>query len=199
MASIYDKLKTAIKQLPAGSVFTITDFEHLASNKTLSKFFERLCDSDFIRKLARGVFWIPSSQESPEPVKVAYAIARANDWKIAPCGESAKYVYGASEKAPSEWTFVTNGTYRSYSIGNILIRFTHTTGKMLASLSDKSALLVQVIKAYGRNHLPEWMQNIWHRYTKSERKNIITETKNVTSWISEEIIRFLGAEQADKK
>ena len=128
---------------------------------------------------------------------MAYAIARANDWKIAPCGDSAKYIYGVSDKAPSEWTFVTDGTYRSYNICNIVIKFTHTTGKMLASLSDKSALLVQVIKAYGKNHLPDWLQNIYHRYTQKERSSIIEETKNVTSWISDEIIQYLGTEKVD--
>lgn len=197
MATTFDKLKSAIKKLPKGSVFTIADFEHLASNKTLSKFFERLCDSDFVKKITRGVFWLPDGAKKPEPVKVAYAIARANDWKIAPCGDSAKYIYGVSDKAPSEWTFVTDGTYRSYNICNIVIKFTHTTGKMLASLSDKSALLVQVIKAYGKNHLPDWLQNIYHRYTQKERSSIIEETKNVTSWISDEIIQYLGTEKVD--
>ncbi len=196
MSSTFDKLKAAIKKLPAGTVVTIADFEHLASNKTISKFFERLCESSFVKKITRGVFWLPIEQKSPEPVKIAYAIARANDWKIAPCGESAKYVFGATNQTPKEWTFVTNGTYRSYRIDNIIIKFTHTTGNMLSSLSDKSALLVQVIKAYGRDHIPEWLKNIYHRYTQKERKAIIKETKNVTSWIADEIIQYLGKEQA---
>lgn len=119
--SIRSKIVEKISKMPENEVFTASDFSDIAGNKTVSKTLDRICDNTKhgVSKLFRGIFWksgekVITLHSQPEPVKIAFALARANKWTIAPSGKTAAYIMGITAEKPSEWTFVTDGTYREY-------------------------------------------------------------------------------------
>ena len=197
--SIYSKIKKRIADLPDDAVFTVSDFSDLAEPKTVSKSLTRMEKSNFVSKIMRGIFKkkTPDAREA-HPDAVARALARSNCWQLVPCGKTAMHLIGATADAPEVWTYVTDGTNRQYRYGNIVIRFKHASGKFMKSMSEKSALLVQVIKAWGQKPLTrEMTDKILSFFHKSEYQRIMDETRNTTVWIFKTVCSLFG--KKDKK
>lgn len=195
--SCQKKLELKIHAMPSGSVFSIADFSELATPKTVSKMLARLEGEDGIERVLRGIYWKPDGiHSSPNPDRVAKALARENTWHLVPCGETALHLFGLEAKSPEEWTYVTDGTYRNYSYDGKKISFMHTTGKILSTMSEKTALLVQVLKAYGKEHInEEIMAQIASALNFDEIKKIMEETRHTTEWIANAIFHIFQKKQ----
>jgi len=215
--------------MPDGSVFVISDFSDLADQKTVSKTLTRLCKSGLAGKVMRGVFWKAGKiteddikldfdeedenievdvidepaefieGEGPDPDKVARALARSYLWKLVPSGDTAKHLIGIDSNAPAIWTYITDGAYRVYKYGNTIISFQHASSKFISSMSEKTALLVQVMKCYGKDAMPAGvLEKIKSFYKNSDKAAIISESKNTTSWIASSIRRLFRADLKQK-
>lgn len=190
------QLEDIISNLPKGAVFAIADFTDVAEPKTISKMLSRMAKAGEVEKLIRSVYWKKGEIE-PKPDEIAQALARENNWECAPSGYTALHLMGLEKDVPDVWTYVTSGTYRKYTCGNILIQFTHTDWKFLATMSQKTKLLVQCVKAYGAEHLnDERMKALVRKCKDFNWTKIKTETKNITRWVSESILRLCGLNDA---
>lgn len=189
--SIHKKITERIAGLPDGAVFVPTDFSDVAIPSTASKTLLRLNGSGVVRKLMRGVFW-KGSLDEPSPHDVARALARANFWQTAPCGDTALHMFGAAQIKPKVWTYITDGTYRRYRYGQTIIEFRHASGKFLTHMSEKTAMLVQVIKALGREAVnDDCLKKLASKFEKEEIASILNECENTTDWIKSAIRRML--------
>lgn len=187
--TISKKIKARINGYDENYVFTIADFSDIAVAKTVSKTLDRLCGSLEIKKLARGLF-CKYSANALDPGQVAFAIARANNWTIVPCGDTAKYFFGLIP-APKKWSFVTNGTYRDYTFKDFTISFRHTSDNMMTKISKTTALVVQVIKSYGQGRVPARIKEKLSRFTEREKQILRKEATFITEWIAVEIKKCL--------
>lgn len=177
-----------------GSVFSVADFTDIAQPKTVSKMLTRLSEDGVIGRVLRSVFWLPDGEnEHPKPDAVAKALARENKWSLAPSGETALFIMGVEPDEPDEWTYVTNGTYRSYNYGSTIIRFTHASFKFLGVMSEKTRLLVQCIRAYGQNHFSEEkMAALWNKCKNWDWKRIFEEAVDASAWIVRALRKMVG-------
>ncbi len=184
--SKFKKILVHIDGLEKGSVFAIADFSEYAQPKTVSKALERLSKHGVIEKVVRGIFWLPCGDgSSPDPEKVAEALARENNWSITPSGETAIHKMGLSKKKPKNWTYLTNGAYRSYSFANNEISMLHSDSPYYENLSKKTSLLIQVIKAYGQEKLDERIIHmIRDKYNDSEIRLAMEESKRLPKTFS---------------
>ncbi len=175
--------------MESGEVIVIQDFSDIADPKTVSKTLTRLEKSGDIKKVMRGVFWKPDGEKpSPDPDSVARGLARGNMWKLAPSGDTALHIIGMSNEKPKIWTYVTDGTYRSYCYDGIIILFQHTTGKALSAMSEKTALLIQVLKAYGKEHISDdLLKKLTKFFKPGEVNTVLEESKNTTEWVAKAI------------
>ena len=185
--SYYRHLENRILELPPGAVVTIADFTDIAVPKTVSKMLKRLSADGAVRKVMRSLFWKPDGMHAePAPNEVAKALARENGWALAPSKDTALHLIGMVEASPKVWTYVTDGTYRKYHYGSQKIFFTHTGRSFRARLSEKTALFIQSLKAYGKEKLTD---DIKDRFTKLvsgwDLKTLAEETKGAAAWIRE--------------
>lgn len=182
-------IEQLINNMKSGTVVTLSDFNHIAMQQTVSKILTRLSEKRIISKLSRGIFWkVTSSDESPDTHLVAKALARENTWRVIPCGETALYVFGLSEAKPKEWTYVSDGAYKKYKICGQKISFKHTTGKVMNSMSERTMIIIQVLKAYGQEFISdELLAKIRSHLKKEEWDTLVEETKYTTQWISDAI------------
>ncbi|MBE6662431.1 MAG: hypothetical protein E7606_04025 [Ruminococcaceae bacterium] len=199
--SCQKKLEMKIHAMPSGSVFGIADFSELASPKTVSKMLARLEGENGIERVLRGIYWKPDGiHSSPSPDRVAKALARENAWQLVPCGATALHLFGLKKETPEEWTYVTDGTYRHYSYDGKKISFLRTTGRILGTMSEKTALLVQVLKAYGKEHITdEIIAHIASFFNSEEAKRVLAETRNTTEWIADVILRIFCSQKEQKR
>jgi len=175
--------------------FTAKDFIEMTNIKTINKNLERMEKNGMVRRITTGVYDIPdfsfvlNELTAPSITDVAYALARANNWKIYPSGSSALNYIGLSTQVPSIYTFVSSGPYKDYKIGNLSLIFKHTNNRLVFDSSLETAILIQAIKKIGRNNITTNQKKIIKDfYTQTDTaKTILDESRSTTAWIYESI------------
>ncbi len=194
MDTSYAKISEIISQAKPEGVFVASDFSHIAPINTVRQCLSRLEKSQQIVRIMRGVYYQPAysellqEYEAPSPHHVAMALARNFGWAIAPSGAAALNLFGLSTQVPAHWSYVSDGPYRSFSFGNITIEFKHCSSKEISGMSHKTALVIQAIKALGKENIDkENLQRIRRTLSVEERVALIEEAKRTTAWIYEAI------------
>lgn len=124
---------------------------------------------------------------------MAHALARKFGWTIVPCGDTALNRLGLSSQVPAVWLYVSDGTYKEYTYGNTVIRFKRTTNKEISKISYKTALVIQAVKALGKENITDEIKNkIASTTTDEEKAKMFAEAKYATSWIYDVIKEICG-------
>ena len=187
-------VRERIKKSEIGTVFVAIDFVDISDKTSINTYLARLNEEGLVRRILRGVYDKPEFNEflgefvAPEPDKVANALARNFGWTIVPCGDTALNLLGLSTQVPAAWVYVSDGTYNEYAYDNTVIKFKRTTNKEISKLSYKTALVIQALKALGKNRIDDAVINRLSKLlTEQEKKAMIVEAKAATSWIYEYI------------
>jgi len=186
------QIENRIMTASANAVFITSDFLDIADTQAVNKVLSRLAEERIIRRVIRGVYDRPQFSEllqeytAPDMEKIAEAIARNFGWTIIPCGDTALNILGLSTQVPAVWQYVSDGPYREYTIGNRVMRFKHSANRDVSGLSTKSALVVQALKALGRDGVEEdHLKRLSVLLDAEEKKALLEETQHGTAWINE--------------
>ena len=189
-----NEIKQKILNAENGTVFVAVDFVDLTDKTTVSVCLTRLESENIIQRILRGVYYKAEYNEFlqeyvvPNPDKVAHALARNFGWTIVPCGDTALNILGLSTQVPAAWSYVSDGTYKEYTYDNTKIKFKRTTNKEISKLSYKTALVVQALKALGKDNIDDIIINkLKNDLTDEEKAAALLEAKAATSWIYEYI------------
>ena len=186
------KIKDRIISSAYGSVFVTSDFKDIASREAVKKALQRLCDEKTIRRLLRGVYDYPEYSDflneyiAPSPNSIALAIARNYGWTIIPYGDTALNLLGLSTQVPATWIYVSDGAYKKYEFNSVKLSFKKTTNKEITGLSSKTALIIQALKALGKENVERFtIETIRDKLTIDEKQKLLSESKYSTSWVYE--------------
>ncbi len=189
-----EQMNKDIEQMPYGSAFMLSDFTDNVDYENAKKNAQILERKGIIRRVLRGVYDKPKFSKAineyavPYPNEIAKAIARGLRWEIAPDGNAALNILSLSTQVPANWSYVSTGPYKKYKIDNVTIEFNHRANKELAGMSDNTKILIQALKAIGKDNINNDIINKLKRhYKKIEKKDILEESKNTTIWIREVI------------
>ena len=189
-----EKLKKRIDEFGNDAVFIANDFLDIAGYETVRKALNRLSDDGKIQKILRGVYYCPrfsellKEHEAPSPHQVAMAIARKFNWNIAPSGTTALNMLGLSTQVSAKWSYISDGAYNSFELGNITIEFKHRNNREITGMSYKTALIIQGIKALGKGNVDNAViEKIRALLTKSEQQKLLSEAKPTTVWVYQAI------------
>lgn len=192
--AILSQIKNDIQKAEVGTVFVPIDFALLTDKKTASVCLTRLETEKIVLKIMRGVYYKPEYNDflgefvAPEPDAVAHALARNYGWTIVPCGDTALNLLGLSTQIPAAWVYVSDGTYKEYTYEQTTIKYKRTTNKEISKLSYKTALVVQALKALGKDNVDDTvLTKLKNNLTGNEKQALLTEAKSATSWIYEYI------------
>lgn len=192
--TILAQIKKDIQNYKVGTVFVPIDFVLFTDKKTASVCLTRLEKEKVVSKIIRGVYYKPEYNDflgeyvAPEPDAVAHALARNFGWTIVPCGDTALNLLGLSTQIPATWVYVSDGTYKEYTYEETTIKFKRTTNKEISKLSYKTALVIQALKALGKDNVDVTvLTKLKNNLTDSEKQALLTEAKAATSWIYEYI------------
>ena len=195
----FERILSRIESMEKGSVFIISDFSDLADEATVRKALSRLEEYGKIRRIMRGVYENPKFNDflgeyvKPHPDKIAKALARNYGWTIVPCGDTALNMLGLSTQVPAVWLYVSDGNYREYTCGNFVIQFKRTTNKEISKISFKTALVIQAIKALGKDKITgDVIEKIRSLTTDEEKEQMFAEAKYATAWIYDVIKEICG-------
>lgn len=112
---------------------------------------------------------------------------------LVPCGDTALNRLGLSSQVSAVWLYVSDGTYKEYTYGKTVIRFKRTTNKEISKVSYKTALVIQAVKALGKENITDEIKNkIASTTTDEEKAKMFAEAKYATSWIYDVIKEICG-------
>ena len=195
----FEQILSRIESMAKGEVFIISDFSDLADEATVRKALSRLEEDGKIRRIMRGVYENPKFNDflgeyvKPHPDKIAKALARNYGWTIVPCGDTALNMLGLSTQVPAVWLYVSDGNYREYTCGNFVIQFKRTTNKEISKITFKTALVIQAIKALGKDKINgDVIEKIRSLTTDEEKEQMFVEAKYATAWIYDVIKEICG-------
>ena len=180
-----------------GWAFTKTDFVADFDEVNIHKALSSLTKSGRIRRVCQGVYDYPRYSEllnrelSPDLDQVAHALARKFNWSIQPSGDAALNLLGLSTQVPGRWIYLSNGPNRKYEIVNQVLMFKNSALKDVGFKYTESGLLVQALKALGRERVDQdVVRRIRQQLDSNACSRILKDTHSVTSWIYEDIKRI---------
>ena len=185
-----DLIEERIKKLPAGSVFIPSDFADVAPTAAINMSLSRLENNGVIRRIMRGIYDKPKFSNllnewvAVDPGKIAYTIARKNRWSIIPMGDTALNLLHLTTQVPTVWQYVSDGPYKEYSYQNVKISFHRTANKEATKYSYITGLVIQGLRALGKDHVDEKMiQTLNSMLSVKDKQRLMKEAKGTTAWI----------------
>ena len=198
--SNHELIEKRILELTDGSVFTASDFIEITTSENFWQIAHRLKSEGKIRRILPGIYDKPAFSEilqeesAPDINAVAEAIARKNNWTIAPDGNTALNLLGLSTQVPAKWEYLSSGDTKSYQIDNCSIAFTHRADRELNGMSRKTILVIQAIKALGPEYISEnIIDQLAAKISAEEKEKLLTEAKPTVNWIYEVIKKVCEA------
>ena len=191
MESINKKIEDIMTK-NTGEIFSINDFYGLGTKNTIKSVLYRLNEEDKITRLIDGLYTKPKYSEIlkeysyPDANALAEKIADKFSWTISPTGDTALNYTGLSTQVPNEYIYISDGPYRQYDYRNKKILFKHTSNRNITSYSKELSILVQAIRALGKDgigeeeltlKLPFWIQEILEKIQEINNEKAIRNIK----------------------
>lgn len=190
MQPVDTKILSRIYGRGRGWAFTKTDFVADFDEANIHKALSTLEKSGRIRRVLRGVYDYPRFSEllgetlSPDIDQVAHALARKFKWRIHPSGDVALNLLGLSTQVPAHWSYLSDGPDKDYQIGTQRLTFRKTALKDMGFTQQDAGLLVQALKALGKDLVDDAVIEILRaRWSNNEKARILRDTRTVTGWI----------------
>ena len=175
--------------------FSCYDFTDLAAYKAVSKCLERLEDAQEIKRIIQGVYslnlvdGVLNLPILPSIDDVINCLARKHKWIICPTGNTALNVMGLSTQVPASYSYLSSGPYINYLIYDTPVSLKRTMARELIDYSYKTLLLIQCIKAIGKDNITEEEITILkNKLNPIDKYNALEETPVIQAWIRKIIV-----------
>ena len=194
MQPVEQKILSRIYGRGRGWAFTKIDFVAEFGEANIHQALSGLTRAGTIRRVCHGVYDYPRYSEllgqalSPDIDQVAQALARKFNWRIQPSGDTALNLLGLSTQVPGKWLYLSDGPNRQYAIGQQILAFRQSALKDTGFKLRESGLLVQAIKALGKEHLDSSVIEVLRQWLPATlRARVLRDTRVATGWIYEVI------------
>jgi hypothetical protein len=194
MQTIENKIVSRIYGHGRGWAFSANDFSADFGRSTIDWALYNLTASGTIRRVYRGIYDYPKYSEllqqqlSPDLDHVAQAFARKFNWRIQPSGDTALNLLGLSTQLPGRLVYLSDGPNRQYVISNVTLEFKKSVLKDVGFKYPESALLVQALKALGKERVNETLiLKLRKQFDEAARKRVLKDTVKATGWVYDTI------------
>ncbi|MDR1184013.1 MAG: DUF6088 family protein [Coriobacteriales bacterium] len=199
MSSLQRIIEERIGGYSDGHVFVPADFLDVTSMVNINNVLVRLLKCGAIRRPLRGVYSKPyfskalDRELTPEPESVVAAVAKKNNWIIAPAGQTALNRLGLSSQIPAVIEYVSSGPDKVYDYDGFQIRLKHRANRDMLKNSLITQTFIQALKALGKNGVDDTtIDRLSEKLTKEQAERIADETCNATSWVFEAAQKLKG-------
>ena len=179
-----------------GKIFSINDFYNIGTKNTIKSVLYRLTEENKIKRLMDGLYIKPKysnilkEYSYPDASEVAQKLADKFSWTIAPAGDTALNYTGLSTQVPNEYIYISDGAYREYLYRNKKIIFKHTTNRNITSYSKELAILIQAVKALGKDNISEEHIKKLEVFARNIEEDLKEDTLKLPFWIQEVLAKI---------
>lgn len=192
MKNLIESMFYCISGHGSGWVFSPSDMAGRFSRQQADNLLSELVSQGKIRRLARGLYDYPRYSEllkrelGPDIDQAAAAYARKFNWRIEASGETALNLLGLSTQVPAAYFYLSDGPNRRYEVMGVALEFKKTALKDIGFKYRESSLIVQALKALGKEHITvDVINKIRAQIDASKYNKILKDTRSTTSWIYE--------------
>lgn len=155
IANYTTKVKEIISSHDSGWVFTHMDFRYLENIATVERVLSRLVMSGEIKRLRRGLYYIPEiSRWGEVPLSqsaIIKALSRGMNTEFVPDGANALYQLGLTQQVPMKQVYLTDKQISTISIGKTEIEFKKVSPKKLSGAKNGVAVYLSAIEYLGKD------------------------------------------------
>lgn len=192
MKNLIESMFYCISGHGSGWVFSPSDMAGRFSRQQADNLLSELVSQGKIRRLARGLYDYPRYSEllkrelGPDIDQAAAAYARKFNWRIEASGETALNLLGLSTQVPAAYFYLSDGPNRRYEVMGVALEFKKTALKDIGFKYRESSLIVQALKALGKEHITvDVINKIRTQIDASKHSKILKDTRSTTNWIYE--------------
>lgn len=190
----YEKALYFIAGHRRGWAFSSNDLSSIFTRSEADDNLKYLAKIGKIRRINRGLYDYPKYSEllkqelSPDIDQIARALARKFNWRIEISGDSALNLLGLSTQIVAKHIYLSDGPNRKYDILGTTLEFKKSALKEIGFKHKESSLIVQALKALGKDRItPEIINKIRMKIAPEKYNKILMETKTAKIWIYETI------------
>jgi hypothetical protein len=195
------RILATIKGRGRGCVFVPAEFCAIGSRQGVDLALHRLCRRGTIRRLARGLYDYPKEHPvlgllTPSAETIAKALAGRDKTRLQSSGVQAANTLGLSDQVPAKAIFLTDGKSRTVRIGTMTIQLRKTTPKNMATAGRLSGLLIQALKALGREHVTkERIEHLKRILPLEKRRALLDDLGSAPAWMRSVFIELADMKQ----
>jgi hypothetical protein len=200
--SIENKVSARIYGNQRGWAFSKIDFLDLGSDADTRKALSKLATKGTIRRVLLGVYDYPRISSrldevmGPDLDQLARGLARKSGWRIQPSENTALNLLGLSTQVPTQSVYLSDGVSKTYEVGNRQLVFKKKTLKESIFKHKESELVVQALKALGKERIDETvLRKLASQWTPTLWNKILRDTKTAPAWVCD-VIRNISKEAA---
>jgi hypothetical protein len=159
----------------------------------------RLAQAGDIRRIGRGLYDYPRQHDklgllSPDPARVADALATQSGDRLAPSGAAAANSLGISTQVPARSSYATTGRTRTKRTGGRSLTLRHSRAPVLDNAPDTANAVLQALAHLGKDNINE--DNIRHfaaRLDDSAMKRLIQARPQMPGWMGDIVLKIGAA------
>lgn len=192
--NLYEEILYFIAGHRRGWVFSSSDLMKKYTRQEVDNTLSDLVEKGKIRRVYRGIYDYPKYSElleqnlSPDIDQVAQAFARKFNWRIEISGDSALNMLGLSTQVVGRYVYLSDGPSKSYDILGTTLDFKKSVLKNIGFKYKESSLIVQALKALGKDRItPNVINQIRLKIDSEMFNKILNDTSSATVWIYEAI------------
>jgi len=191
MTTYATKVKEIISNHNAGWVFTHMDFSGLGNMATIERVLSRLVVSGEIKRIRRGLYYIPEmsrwGEVPPLQSSIIKALSRAMNTDFIPDGANALYQLGLTQQVPMKQVYLTDKQISPISIGKIQIEFKKVSSKKLSGAKSGVSVYLSALEYLGKEEALQ--ESVKSRVANIIKKNMLNELKEASEsravWVRE--------------
>ncbi|GGX45305.1 DUF6088 family protein [Saccharospirillum salsuginis] len=197
--SVTESIKRRLLSMKRGEPFTNTCFLKLGSRSAVDKALSRLVKDGVIQRVARGVFVRPKKSRfihnvMPDVSRVIEVIAKDHGETVQVHGAEAARRFKLSTQMPTTPVYYTSGPSREIRIGNLKVKFMHTTShRKLQHAGKKPGLALSALWYLGKDGVDdEVIQRIQEGLSRKEFEEL--RTSKMPAWMAGAIEHYAQGE-----
>lgn len=160
MPAVGNRIMKRVAGKGRGWVFTPKHFADLGTRASIDMSLSRLAKSGEIRRIGRGLYDYPVRHArlgnlTPDPDRVAAALAAQSGEKLAPSGAAAANRLGLSDQVPTRVAFATSGRSATKTAAGRSVALKHSRAPVLDKVPDSVNAILQAIAHVGKDRIDD--------------------------------------------
>lgn len=183
-----DTLKSRIATLPEDRILFRSDFPEYHS-EFVGSVLSELTNSGVLIRLSQGIYAKPRMSKFgvvlPSVDKIVMAIALRDKAEVIPSGTTALNALGLSTQVPITYTYLTSGSERVVNLSTCKVYLKHGVPKNFCYHTKIISLIVQALKALGRDNIGEEEIQILQSLLAQEtdKQTLIEDIEMMPRWM----------------